>query len=253
MPTRHSTVGWDFPRSSTRRITQDSSARKAGPPFRFRSRRAASKTAQSCTSKVNDWTTGSKSSSNAASNSTSRPRTCATCGARPSCTILRATGSSFITPGTTGAILRGAWRSAMMPGNPGSPILVILGSSRSRGNTRMLVDAAFPKSNRRLIDLGSHAFSEYGYTCANHDEAFAELADVLVSHQWVVLATPVYWYTTSATMKRFVDRLSDLVTIRKSLGRALAGRRLYVVATSADPALPTASNRFSNLHRNISV
>lgn len=140
-----------------------------------------------------------------------------------------------------------------MPGNPGSPILVILGSSRSRGNTRMLVDAAFPKSNRRLIDLGSHAFSEYGYTCANHDEAFAELADVLVSHQWVVLATPVYWYTTSATMKRFVDRLSDLVTIRKSLGRALAGRRLYVVATSADPALPTASNRFSNLHRNISV
>src|SRR6056297_3149257 len=55
MPTRHSTVGWDFPRSSTRRITQDSSARKAGPPFRFRSRRAASKTAQSCTSRVDDW------------------------------------------------------------------------------------------------------------------------------------------------------------------------------------------------------
>jgi len=126
----------------------------------------------------------------------------------------------------------------MMPGNPGSPILVILGSSRSRGNTRMIVDAAFPETQRRLIDLGSHAFSEYDYTHANRDDAFAQLADVLVSHQCVVLATPVYWYTMSATMKRFVDRLSDLVTIRKSLGRALAGRHLYLVATSTDPTLP---------------
>ncbi|MDZ7768601.1 MAG: NAD(P)H-dependent oxidoreductase [Woeseiaceae bacterium] len=52
------------------------------------------------------------------------------------------------------------------------------------------------------------------------------------------MATPLYWYSTSATMKRFVDRLSDLVAFRKPLGRALAGRHLFVAATSTDPELP---------------
>lgn len=39
-------------------------------------------------------------------------------------------------------------------------------------------------------------------------------------------------------MKRFVDRLSDLVAFRKPLGRALAGRHLPVAATSTVPEPP---------------
>ncbi len=119
-----------------------------------------------------------------------------------------------------------------------APILVILGSGRSRGNTRMLIDCAFANSEHRLIDLARLSFSEYDYSHGNRDDDFATLADALVTHDRIVLATPVYWYTMSATMKRFVDRLSDLVTIRKPLGRAMAGRRLFVVATSTDTALP---------------
>jgi hypothetical protein len=42
----------------------------------------------------------------------------------------------------------------------------------------------------------------------------------------------------SAQLKTFVDRLSDLLAIRKDLGRALAGRTGYLVASSTDPELP---------------
>jgi len=119
-----------------------------------------------------------------------------------------------------------------------APALVVLGSSRSRGNTRMVVDATFPAACRTLVDLRVRSFSDYDYEHANRDDDFAWLIDALMTHKCIVLATPVYWYSMSATMKRFVDRLSDLVTIRKPLGRALAGRHLFVAATSTDPELP---------------
>ncbi len=119
-----------------------------------------------------------------------------------------------------------------------APILVVLGSSRSRGNTRMLVDCAFADAPHRLVDLGRHSFSDYDYSHENRDDDFAALADMLVAHERIVLATPVYWYSMSAVMKRFVDRLSDLVTIRKPIGRKMAGRSLYLIATSTEPVLP---------------
>lgn len=119
-----------------------------------------------------------------------------------------------------------------------APVLVVLGSSRSRGNTRMLVDATFPAACRTLVDLRVRSFSDYDYEHANRDDDFAGLMDALMTHKCIVLATPLYWYSISATMKRFVDRLPDLVTIRKPLGRALAGRHLFVATTSTDPALP---------------
>jgi len=126
----------------------------------------------------------------------------------------------------------------MATGDRDSPILVILGSSRSRGNTRLLVDAACQGARYRLVDLTEVSFSDYDYTHANCGDDYSSLADALSARDRIVLATPVYWYSMSATMKRFVDRLSDLVTIRKPLGRALAGRRLYVLATSTEASLP---------------
>ncbi|MFN2332950.1 MAG: flavodoxin family protein [Wenzhouxiangellaceae bacterium] len=151
----------------------------------------------------------------------------------------RATRSSFIMPARIDETRRGARGCARSLTEMGSgPVLVLLGSSRSRGNTRMLVDAAFPEACRTLVDLRARSFSDYDYEHANRDDDFADIADALITHDCIVLATPVYWYSMSATMKRFVDRLSDLVTIRKPLGRALAGRHLFVAATSTDPDLP---------------
>jgi len=53
-----------------------------------------------------------------------------------------------------------------------------------------------------------------------------------------ILATPVYWYTMSAQMKVFIDRLTDLITLRKDLGRMLHGKSLAVIASGSDACLP---------------
>jgi len=42
----------------------------------------------------------------------------------------------------------------------------------------------------------------------------------------------------SGVLKRFFDRLTDLVTVHKPLGRKLAGRFVWVAACGSDPTLP---------------
>lgn len=54
----------------------------------------------------------------------------------------------------------------------------------------------------------------------------------------IVFATPVYWYAMSGSLKIFFDRLTDLVTTSKELGRALAGKKVYLFATGTDEELP---------------
>ena len=42
----------------------------------------------------------------------------------------------------------------------------------------------------------------------------------------------------SAQLKMFFDRLSDLITIRKDLGRLLRGKSVAVVASGTDETMP---------------
>ena len=64
------------------------------------------------------------------------------------------------------------------------------------------------------------------------------LVDKLLLHETIVFATPVYWYAMSGLLKSFFDRFTDLVTIRKTLGRQLKGRKILVIAVGADEDLP---------------
>jgi len=62
----------------------------------------------------------------------------------------------------------------------------------------------------------------------------------MLEHQQIILATPVYWYAMSGLMKTFFDRLTDLLSNpeARKLGRALAGRNVWVLATGTDEKLP---------------
>lgn len=42
----------------------------------------------------------------------------------------------------------------------------------------------------------------------------------------------------SGHLKVFFDRLTDLVTVDKPIGRKLAGKRMFLIAVGADAALP---------------
>jgi NADPH-dependent FMN reductase len=115
--------------------------------------------------------------------------------------------------------------------------LVILGTSRSDGDTRRSVDAAFG-SRADYLDLNSYALGPYDYNHANQNDGFAGIIDAVLVADTLIFATPVYWYSMSALLKTFFDRLSDLITIEKAKGRALAGKKAWLIATGIEEYLP---------------
>lgn len=109
--------------------------------------------------------------------------------------------------------------------------LIILGSSRSSGDTFKALQTLFASelSSIPLVDLNELSISYYDYAHRNIGDDFIPLAEKMVTHNPLILATPVYWYTMSAIMKTFIDRFTDLLDIKKDLGRKLRGKSLFVV------------------------
>src|SRR5262245_48938559 len=111
--------------------------------------------------------------------------------------------------------------------------LIILGSSRSHGETLQAIKAVIGDQQVSFVDLKKLNISYYDYNHANEKDDFIPLAELMVKHNPIILATPVYWYTMSAIMKTFIDRWSDLIGLRKDLGRRLAGKELYLITSFA--------------------
>ena len=117
--------------------------------------------------------------------------------------------------------------------------LVIIGSSRKDSDTRYFVDQTFVPSKVDIADLLDYKISGYSY---DHDyspeDEFEKLISLILSHDKIVFATPVYWYAMSGVMKTFFDRITDLVTYQKIVGRNLEGKSVLLVAVGSDPELP---------------
>jgi putative NADPH-quinone reductase len=118
------------------------------------------------------------------------------------------------------------------------PPLVILGSARPDGETRRAVDLAFPPGSAELVVLPDFAIGGYDYKHANTDDAFSAIAEKMAAADGIVFATPVYWYAMSAPLKIFFDRLTDMTQNLKSLGKSLAGKPVWVIATGEEAVLP---------------
>lgn len=117
--------------------------------------------------------------------------------------------------------------------------LVLLASARPAGHTAALVHTVFSASGCVVLDLLAAPVAPYAYAGLYPDgDAFADLIHQILRHKTIVFATPVYWYAMSGLLKTFFDRLTDLVTTEKKLGRQLRGKRLFVLATGSDTALP---------------
>jgi multimeric flavodoxin WrbA len=111
--------------------------------------------------------------------------------------------------------------------------VVIVGSSRKDGDTANLTKQLIEKSNWDLIDLNDFGFSYFDYKHENRNDDYLTLIRKIVEkYDTLIFATPVYWYSMSGIMKVFFDRLTDLVTIEKELGRKLRGKRMAVITSS---------------------
>jgi multimeric flavodoxin WrbA len=115
--------------------------------------------------------------------------------------------------------------------------LIILGSSRSNGSTMEAIQTITQNRAIPLVDLSQISMSYYDYENTNRHDDFLPLAERMVEHSPIILATPVYWYTMSAVMKTFLDRWTDLLTIRKDLGRKLANKKIFLI-TSFSTSFP---------------
>src|SRR5690606_24994501 len=95
--------------------------------------------------------------------------------------------------------------------------LIIAGSALQDSTTRHFVLKVFTERDYRLINLLDYHIEPYSYdgTYTGEDE-FAKIAAAMLDHNIITFATPVYWYTMSASMKTLFDRFTDLVTIQKT-------------------------------------
>ncbi|MGR5348012.1 flavodoxin family protein [Vibrio mediterranei] len=116
---------------------------------------------------------------------------------------------------------------------------VILGTSKSDGNTRKLVDDFVTLSDALLFDLANYDISFYDYSHNNRDDDFLPLIKELSEFDHLVFASPVYWYSMSAQLKVFFDRLSDLLTIEKELGRSMKGKSVSVLSSGFNKNCPS--------------
>ena len=117
--------------------------------------------------------------------------------------------------------------------------LVLLASARPAGHTAALMHNVLAPVNYMVLDLLGVPLAPYSYTepyPAN--DAFGSLIRQVLRHEVLILATPVYWYAMSGLLKTYFDRLTDLVTTEKALGRQLRGKRLFVLASGTEAALP---------------
>jgi len=113
--------------------------------------------------------------------------------------------------------------------------VIILGSSRSKGNTAKVASIISEKHKIDVIDLNDYSISYYDYESKNLGDDFLSLIkSIIAKYDTLIFATPVYWYNMSGIMKVFFDRFSDLIRIEKETGRKLRGKNMFVISNSHD-------------------
>ena len=110
--------------------------------------------------------------------------------------------------------------------------IVILGTAKGVRKTHEMVDEVVAGKNCPIVDLNDIEMSHYDYEHKNKDDDFIPLMKrIIEQHDTIILATPVYWYSVSSIIKVFLDRITDLLTIERDLGRKLRGKKLYMLVS----------------------
>ncbi len=119
-------------------------------------------------------------------------------------------------------------------------IAVILGSARSDGNTRKVVNQFLENFDNptTLFDLNDYSLEYFDYNNDYSNDHYIKLCEELMQFDYWVLATPVYWYSMSAILKNFLDRITDLLSFHTELGIQLKQVQLGVLSCSGSPDIP---------------
>lgn len=112
--------------------------------------------------------------------------------------------------------------------------IIILGSSRSKGDTFQMANYVSDKTGYPIIDLKEKRIGEFDYDNLydDDDEFMKIIRQIAINYQTIIIASPVYWYSMSGIMKTFFDRLSDIIRYEKDTGRMFRGKSLAAISCS---------------------
>ncbi len=131
-------------------------------------------------------------------------------------------------------------------------LLVLLGSPRTGGNTEILVNQVIagidnPEITSKIVRLQERHVSPHcslcltGGKCLQNDD-FEEIMTDFIAADYVILATPLYWYGPSAQLKAFMDRWScklysstRLTGSEKHFRDQVRGKKIIAVCAHEEP------------------
>lgn len=93
-------------------------------------------------------------------------------------------------------------------------VCVVLGSSNLTGCTYSLVKQTFKTFH--TIPLAEKKIAYFDYQNRYENDEFIDCINEMLQYDLIVLASPVYWYSISAQLKIFLDRLTDLLFFDKT-------------------------------------
>lgn len=118
-------------------------------------------------------------------------------------------------------------------------VLVILGSSREDSNTLKAIRKFVPYKDYQIVDLRNLYIRQHDYDHSKlQGDDFLKIAYKMLDADIIYFSTPVYWYSMSTLMKTFFDRLSELLSTHKPIGKALKGKQTYLIVSSGSNELP---------------
>lgn len=114
-----------------------------------------------------------------------------------------------------------------------------MGSSNPMGDTYDICNKIVKQHGYKFQDLNELVIMPYDYDYENSDDDFLGfMKHVIKDYEHIILASPVYWYSVSGTMKNFIDRFSDLLHFKKDMGRELRGKSLSLISVSQSDDCP---------------
>ena len=120
-------------------------------------------------------------------------------------------------------------------GDNGGNGVILLGSARRDGDTRMMAERLATLSGMAVINLNDYEIGFFEYDNYDRGDDFLGLIETLLKYDLLVFASPVYWYNMSAIMKNFFDRITDLLKLHKDLGRQFRSKSMALLSCSATP------------------
>ncbi|PHS32002.1 MAG: NADPH-dependent oxidoreductase [Sulfurovum sp.] len=88
--------------------------------------------------------------------------------------------------------------------------IAIFGSARRDGNTGKLIDSISHRLNIEVIDLAENYITPFDYEHKNINDDFMTIMDQVLEYKKIIFVSPVYWFSMSAQMKRFIDTFEYL-------------------------------------------